>query len=194
VVSCSGRGSCPCHACRRSSRSAGHLNDRAAYTLRDLYLGYKQLAKNDGEFITAIRFRKPTGDFRFNFEKVCKRTYLDIATVNTAISLRCSTPVPGPGATPSFLEGELQKEGSEVVFQIEEAHVAAGGVAPVPLYLKETSAFLKGKEINPETIAQASEIIQSEISPISDVRGSADYKRLLLRQLFRAHFVELFNV
>ena len=102
--------------------------------------------------------------------------------------------VPGPGAAPSFLEGELQKAGSGIAFHIEEAHVAAGGVAPVPLYLKETSAFLSGKEINPETIAQAEEIIQSEISPISDVRGSADYKRLLLRQLFRAHFVELFDI
>jgi xanthine dehydrogenase small subunit len=76
---------------------------------------------------------------------------------------------------------------------IVEAHVSAGGVAPIPLYLKETSAFLQGKQINPENIAAANEIMQQEISPISDVRGTADYKRLLLRQLFRAHFVELFN-
>ena len=55
--------------------------------LKDLYLGYKQLAKQPDEIITTIRFKKPTGDFRFNFEKVCKRTYLDISTVNTAISL-----------------------------------------------------------------------------------------------------------
>ena len=34
--------------------------------------------------------------------------------------------------------------------------------------------------------------MQSEISPISDVRGTESYKRLLLRQLFRAHFVETF--
>jgi xanthine dehydrogenase small subunit len=47
--------------------------------------------------------------------------------------------------------------------------------------------------VNAETIADANEIMQAEISPISDVRGSADYKRLLLRQLFRAHFYELFG-
>ena len=35
---------------------------------------------------------------------------------------------------------------------------------------------------------EANNIMQSEISPISDVRGSADYKRLLARQLFKAHF------
>ena len=75
---------------------------------------------------------------------------------------------------------------------IIDAHIAAGGVAPIPLYLKETSAFLRGREISEETITAANEIMQAEISPISDVRGSAEYKRLLLRQLFRAHFEELF--
>ena len=138
--------------------------------LRDLYLGYKQLSKSEDEYITTIRFRKPVEDFRFNFEKVCKRTYLDIATANTAISLTMA-------------------EGS-----ITDAHVAAGGVAPIPLYLKQTSAFLRGKHVNSETITEANEIIQSEISPISDVRGTEQYKRMLLRQLFTAHFVELFGI
>ncbi|MBL8183267.1 MAG: (2Fe-2S)-binding protein, partial [Blastocatellia bacterium] len=59
-------------------------------------------------------------------------------------------------------------------------------------YLRKTSAFLIDKEVSEETIDLAIEIIQDEISPISDVRGSDDYKRLLLRQLFRAHFVEMF--
>ncbi len=148
--------------------STGSGSNRSLF-LKDLYLGYKQLAKQPGEMITTIRFHKPTDNFRFNFEKVSKRTYLDISTVNTAISL-------------------IINEGT-----IADAHVAAGGVSPIPLYLKETSAFLRGKRIKAETIAEANEIIQSEISPISDVRGTESYKRLLLRQLFRAHFVELFG-
>ena len=77
--------------------------------------------------------------------------------------------------------------------RIEKAHLSAGGVAPIPLYLKETSAFLTGKEVSEETITAANEIMQSEISPISDVRGTEQYKRLLLRQLFKAHFVEVFS-
>ncbi|HKP69072.1 MAG TPA: hypothetical protein VJV05_07295, partial [Pyrinomonadaceae bacterium] len=72
-------------------------------------------------------------------------------------------------------------------------HVSAGGVAPIPLYLSETSTFLRGMPINAQTIEDANTIMQAEISPISDVRGSAEYKRLLLRQLFRAHFVELYG-
>jgi len=143
-----------------------------AISLKDFYLGYKTLAKAEDEYIKIIRFRKDVQ--HFNFEKVCKRTFLDIASVNTAISLRLSEP-------------------SATADVIMEAHVSAGGVAPIPLYLKKTSEFLRGREISHETISEATEILQTEISPISDVRGSTEYKRLLLRQLFTAHFVELFD-
>jgi len=186
--------------------------------LKDLYLGYKQLAKAPEEIITTIRFRKPTGDFRFNFEKVSKRTYLDIATVNTAISLTVRS-MPGRNWLPPALSGPpaplLPEEGchrfgdgvvgaavgqasesragrAEVDYTIIDAHVSAGGVAPIPLFLKKTSEFLRGKAVSEDTITGANEIIQSEIAPISDVRGTEQYKRLLVRQLFRAHFVESF--
>jgi xanthine dehydrogenase small subunit len=150
------------------------FNNEREMPLRELYLGYKTLAKAEDEFITKIRFRPSFS--HFNFEKVSKRTFLDIASVNTAISLR-SEPAP-------IADG---------LIKITEAHISAGGVAPVPLYLKKTSEFLRGKEISDETISQANEILQTEISPISDVRGAAEYKRLLLSQLFTAHFVELFD-
>jgi xanthine dehydrogenase small subunit len=145
--------------------------------LRDLYKGYKQLAKREDEIITKIRFKKPGANFHFNFEKVCKRTYLDIATVNTAISIESEPPALADG-----------------LVRIHDAHVSAGGVSPIPLYLTKTSEFLRGKEISAETITAANEIMQSEIAPISDVRGTESYKRLLLRQLFQAHFIEMFGI
>ncbi|HEV8593573.1 MAG TPA: hypothetical protein VGQ55_15820, partial [Pyrinomonadaceae bacterium] len=178
------------------------LKNERTIKVHELYLGYKQLVKSDDEIITAIRFLKPKSDFRFNFEKVCKRTYLDIATVNTAISMTVDS-IPGEEWIPPALRGELvvsNPSGKDIHTHLKatdtwiaEAHVAAGGVAPIPLYLKETSAFLKGKSVNAETIAAANEIMQSEISPISDVRGTAEYKRLLLQQLFAAHFVQIFG-
>ncbi len=61
------------------------FNSGRILPLKDLYLGYKTLAKSDDEFIQTIRFAK--NFTHFNFEKVCKRTYLDIASVNTAIAL-----------------------------------------------------------------------------------------------------------
>ena len=183
------------------------FNNGRSMPLRELYLDYKKLAKTDNELISSIRFRKPGANFRFNFEKVCKRTYLDIASVNTAISLTVES-TPGTGWVPPALSLPPAAAGGSITdknppataggtdrveHKIIDAHVATGGVAPIPLYLKETSAFLRGMPVNSETIADANTIMQAEISPISDVRGSADYKRLLLRQLFRAHFVELFG-
>jgi xanthine dehydrogenase small subunit len=75
---------------------------------------------------------------------------------------------------------------------ISSIHISAGGVAPIPLYLENTSKFLLGRKITRETLFESLPIIQSEISPITDIRGSAEYKRLLLNQLFKAHFIELF--
>nr|MBA4185542.1 FAD binding domain-containing protein [Acidobacteriota bacterium] len=164
------------------------FNNNREIPLSELYLGYKTLAKSENEFIKMIRFRKDVQ--HFNFEKVCKRTFLDIASVNTAISLRVSSPTVKEGF-PNHDKARAHAWATDTV--IVDAHVSAGGVAPIPLYLKKTSEFLRGKEISDETIFEANEIIQSEISPISDVRGSAEYKRLLLRQLFIGHFVELFD-
>ena len=133
--------------------------------LPDLYLGYKKLAKAADEQVTEISFPAPLPDDFFNFEKVSKRTHLDIASVNSAAWLR--------------VENGL----------IRAARVSAGGVGPVPLLLARTSAFLVGHALSTETLTAANEVMQSEISPISDVRGTMGYKRLLLRQLLWAHFL-----
>jgi len=133
--------------------------------LAELYLGYKKLAKTADEQVTEISFPAPqAGDF-FNFEKVSKRTHLDIASVNTAAWLRVENGV------------------------ITAARLSAGGVGPVPLLLARTGEYLLGRELNAATVAGATEVMQEEISPISDVRGTAQYKRLLLRQLLFAHFL-----
>ncbi|MGB5714816.1 MAG: hypothetical protein WBM44_28350 [Waterburya sp.] len=75
---------------------------------------------------------------------------------------------------------------------ILEISISMGGVAPIPLFLKQTSNYLIGKHITQEAIAGAFPILQGEISPISDIHGSANYKRLLARQILIAHFSKLF--
>lgn len=136
--------------------------------LRDFYKDYKVLNKKPGEFIEQFYFELPNEKTKYNFEKVSKRTHLDIASVNTAIKI--------------IMQGD----------KIIEAHISAGGVFAYPKYLKNASDFLNGKNITSENILQAIVIAQNEIAPISDARGSAEYKRLLLSQLIKAHFLELF--
>ena len=134
--------------------------------LKDFYKGYKDLDLDQHEIITEINFNIPFG--KFNFEKVSKRTHLDIASVNTAISIITKNNI------------------------IQQIHLSTGGVGPTPTYLTKTCNYLVNKELSPKKILEANEILQQEISPISDVRGNIEYKRLLLRQLFFAHFIELY--
>ena len=136
--------------------------------LKNFYQGYKIYDLKEGELLKDISFKLPTKQSFFNFEKVCKRTHLDIASVNSAIHISVDNN------------------------SILEAHVAVGGVAAIPKYLHDTSTFLKGKSLTSKTVLEANDIFQKEISPISDVRGTSDYKRLLARQLFFAHYTELF--
>jgi xanthine dehydrogenase small subunit len=143
-------------------------NDREL-PLRKLYQGYKKLDKQPQESIRQISFNIPVGNPLFNFEKVSKRMHLDIASVNSAIMLT--------------VENDL----------ITGAGISAGGVAPIPMYLEKTSNFLIGKEVREHIVAETIQIAQLEISPISDARGTAEYKRLLLSQFIKAHFLTLFS-
>jgi len=135
--------------------------------LKDFFIDYKKLNKSPGEHIEKISFKLPEKESFFNFEKVSKRQFLDIASVNSAIGFKFKNKL------------------------LTDVHLSAGGVSPVPLYLKNTSEFLSGSILSAGMLQQANAILQDEISPITDIRGSAGYKRLLLRQLFYAHFIEL---
>lgn len=143
-------------------------NKLRTISLKDFYQSYKVYDLRKDEIIVNIAFEVPDISYHFNFEKVSKRTHLDIASVNSAICIKT--------------KGKI----------IENVELSFGGVAPIPKYLHKTSAFLLNKEIGYDVLRQANSIMQKEISPISDVRGSKEYKRLLARQLLYAHFMKLF--
>ncbi len=144
-------------------------NRRRKVPLREFFQGYKKIEKQAEEILTEIIIRIPTVATQFNFEKVSKRQYLDCSAVNSGISVYC--------------DGDV----------IDQISIAMGGVAPIPLFLKDTSNYLLGKRVTPDDITGAFPILQQEISPISDIHGSANYKRLLARQVLIAHFTELFS-
>jgi xanthine dehydrogenase small subunit len=136
--------------------------------LSDFFLGYKQLALRQGELVAWISVPLRFDGVLFHFEKVARRRSQDIAAVNSAIAVELS------GKT------------------IVRACVSAGGVAPVPLRLRAAEAFLAGRKPSPAVFRKMAVIAAGEIAPISDVRGSAAYKRTLLDRLLAAHFLALF--
>ncbi len=136
--------------------------------LRKFYTGYKQLAKKRTELIAMISVAKPGPASHLSYEKVSRRKYLDIASVNSAMIF-------------DLHDGTLSNVG-----------ISAGGVGPTMLHLAKTSAYLNDTPMDALLFAKAWTIASAEISPISDARGSADYKRLLLRQLLAAHIMRCF--
>ncbi len=69
--------------------------------------------------------------------------------------------------------------------QIATARIALGAVAPIPLRAHKAEQVLSGQKITPEVLAEAANMAVTEISPISDMRGSADFRRRISAVLVR---------
>jgi carbon-monoxide dehydrogenase medium subunit len=63
--------------------------------------------------------------------------------------------------------------------------IALGAVAPVVIRAPKAEAFLEGRTISPEAMAEAGRIAATEAKPISDFRASADYRRDLIAVLVK---------
>jgi xanthine dehydrogenase small subunit len=123
--------------------------------IQDFYTGYRKTTLARGEIVTRIRIPLPAPDDIFKLYKVSRRKDLDIATFGAAILMRASNQA------------------------ITDIRIALGGVAPVVVRLPRTERFLTGKPLSENLFDQSGAIADSEINPISDVRGSEDYRRTL---------------
>jgi xanthine dehydrogenase small subunit len=120
--------------------------------INSLYRGYKSLAIEPDELITRIIVPLPKPDEILKLYKVSRRRDLDISTFTAAFLLK--------------REGET----------ISSVRIAYGGVGPTVLRLPRTEAVLEGSTISEETFQHAGDVARSEIAPISDVRGSAEFR------------------
>jgi carbon-monoxide dehydrogenase medium subunit len=60
-----------------------------------------------------------------------------------------------------------------------KCRLAAGAVAPVPLRLKRAEEAVEGREITPDLVEEVKGIVEEEVSPITDVRSTAEYRRIM---------------
>jgi xanthine dehydrogenase iron-sulfur cluster and FAD-binding subunit A len=65
--------------------------------------------------------------------------------------------------------------------RVEAARITQGAVAPTIIASPQAEAYLIGKQLSAETIAETARIASTECAPISDVRGTADYRREMIR-------------
>jgi len=66
---------------------------------------------------------------------------------------------------------------------IEDVRLAAGSVGPIPIRLTGTELALAGRAIDNSLLDTASKVMAQEIQPINDIRSTAGYRSVVLRNL-----------
>lgn len=125
------------------------------------FLGVRKTAIRPNEMIVDISFPAMTGHQVGTFVKLGLRRFQAISIVNVAVLLS--------------MFGDT----------VTEARIALGSVAPTIVRAGEAERFLTGKVLTKDVIVRASELATQTIVPISDVRGSAEYRRYMASVLTR---------
>lgn len=142
------------------------LNGARTVEVGRFYQGYKQLDLKSDEIITKISIPLPSRNDSLRLYKVSKRSHLDISTFTAAMLMR-------------------RTDG-----RIDSMKIAYGGVAPVVLRLAKTEEFLAGKPVSLDTFLEAGEIAKNEIAPISDVRGSREFRLQLAENVLQRFYYD----
>ncbi len=135
--------------------------------MNDFYTGYRRTVMTRSELLTRVRVPLPRAGEAFRVYKVSRRRDLDISAFTAAFWLRTS--------------GD----------RIDEIRIAFGGVAPVIRRLTRTEDLLRGASPSREVIQVAAKSARDEVAPISDVRGSADYRRQLSENILWKFFCDI---
>ncbi len=136
--------------------------------LRTFFKGPGKTTLRPGDIVTAIEFPLPPQAAQGKYLKLGRNAIGDLAIVGV-------TALGYPDRTPSgyrFL-------------------VALASVAPTPLLLD--MALLSEKPIDEESIQEAADFAMNAATPIDDVRGSARYRKLMVRNLTRKALSEVWN-
>lgn len=125
--------------------------------LKDFYTGVRKTLLQPDEMLIDISFKGLKKNQRGTFIKVALRRAQAISVVNVCIIL-------------SF-DGET----------IQHAAITLGSVAPTIIHAAEAEAYLIGKSLTDEIIKTTSELVQKSARPIDDLRGTADFRREMVR-------------
>lgn len=138
-----------------------HLASRRArrtIPLHSFFTGYRRTVLGSDELIVSVEIPKPLPEF-VRFYKVAKRRTDDISTVAAAMGMSC--------------------EGGRVV----RARFAFGGAGPTPMRVTAVEDATVGRQWNEAAVERAQAAIEHSIKPISDHRGSAEYRLAVSKSL-----------
>jgi carbon-monoxide dehydrogenase medium subunit len=126
--------------------------------LSDFFLGPGQTALAPGELLVELRLPTPSPRTGSAYARHTPRKRMDIAVVGVAVLLTLAD-----------------------TDRVQTARIALGAVAPTPMRATGAQRTLEGQTISDGLIARAAEAAAGEAKPISDLRGSADFRRHIVR-------------
>ncbi len=128
--------------------------------LVDFFKGPGATSKEQQEILTQIKIPKPEKNTCMAFLKI-GRVSQDIAIANASALLT--------------MDGGICRK----------CRLAVGAVAPVPLRLKDVEKKIEGQKIDKDLLKEVERMVCEAVSPITDVRSTAEYRRTVSGVLIR---------
>jgi len=129
--------------------------------LSKFFHGYKFTDLVKGEILTGVTFPKPNDSTKGSHTKIGLRNAASICVASIAVALD--------------MDGK----------RCRKARVAAGSVAPIPMRAYRVEKLLEGKEIDAALLEECMAVVKEEISPISDIRGSLEYRSYVTAMILK---------
>lgn len=136
-------------------------------SVEEFHTGYRTTQRRANELVTRIRIPLPAAGEHLKLYKVCRRLDMDISSFSAAAWLQ-------------VIDGVVQ-----------DVRLSMGGVGPRVLRVTEAEAILRGARMDEATFAAAGEAAANQVTPMSDVRGSAEYRSTLARNILTRVFHDL---
>lgn len=145
------------------------LQSERIVKLEDFFLGVRKTVLRSDEIVSDIFFPALRPNQKGSFIKFALRRAQAISLVNVAVIC-------------GFENGK-----------VKDAVITLGSVAPTIIHSKEAEQYLIGKELTDEVIDQIGLLAQKTARPISDIRGSADYRKTMVKVITKRALYNLKN-
>ncbi|MDP3898456.1 MAG: xanthine dehydrogenase small subunit [Mesorhizobium sp.] len=141
--------------------------ERRTILLEDYFIAYGKQDRRPGEFVEAVHVPVPAKGAHFAVHKITKRRDEDITAALGAFHV-----VVGADGT------------------VTSATIAYGGMAATPKRARAVEAALVGRPWSMETVEAALPAYQTDFTPLSDMRASAEYRMTVAKNLLRRFYLE----
>lgn len=136
--------------------------------LEEFFLGPGRTAITGDEVISEIIFDQTQPGQGASFHKLGKRNAQAISVASAAV----------------FVEVEKAREA------FKRVRIALGAVGPTPLRLKAAEEALIGQPVSHKIIREAAQLVAENIHPITDIRATAQYRKMVAAALFERAMLE----